>query len=203
LKTKKNEPLISTDVQTDSSTQQANNCPNCGAELPESALFCSECGKPKEGIHCTHCDKLSIFDFCPDCGKPVTEEAIAELQCAQDEMLSQANATTQETTTPDAMSPKTFSSNQVARRWYNAYNPSTLAQTAEVEAELAKLELLINSDMITENNDYDDDDYVKDEPEVVKEEPVRKSLLSDRQMSFIRQTGADIDAEQNRRRCTL
>ena len=84
-------------------------CKFCYAEIPEEALFCPECGKPKDGINCPHCGKLSIFDFCSSCGKPVTEEAVAELQHAQDEIL--------EITAQDEAN-KTFSSNQEARRWY-------------------------------------------------------------------------------------
>jgi ribosomal protein L40E len=162
-------------------------CKFCYAEIPDEALFCPECGKPKEGISCPHCGKLSIFDFCPACGKPVTEEAVAELQRAQDEILSSAGADGQETAVPST--PKTFASNQEARRWYNAHNPSTLAQTPEVEAELARLEALINS---------------QPEPEIIEETPpaappARKSLFSDKQLASIRKTGAVVDAAIHKR----
>jgi ribosomal protein L40E len=116
-----------------------SQCKFCYADIPDEALFCPECGKPKDGIPCPHCGKLSMFDFCPVCGKPVTEEAIAELQHAQDEILSSSAQTT-------APEKKTFSSNQEARRWYNAHNPSTLAQTVGVEAELARLDAVINTE---------------------------------------------------------
>jgi len=91
-------------------------CKFCYADLSSSdALFCPECGKPKDGIPCPNCGTLSIFDFCSKCGKPVTEEAIAELKHAQEEMTNQASV------------KKTFSSNQEARRWYNT---QATAQTA-------------------------------------------------------------------------
>ena len=148
-------------------------CKFCYADLSSSdALFCPECGKPKDGIPCPNCGTLSIFDFCSKCGKPVTEEAIAELKHAQAEMASQSSSDAPET------AKKTFSSNQEARRWYNA---QAAAQTAEIEAELAKLETLINSEP---------------EPEETGDEapaPVRKSLFSDRQMASIRKTGAVVD----------
>jgi len=148
-------------------------CKFCYADLSSSdALFCPECGKPKDGIPCPHCGKLSIFDFCSNCGKPVTEEAIAELKHAQEEMASQALSAA-----PEA-AKKTFSSNQDARRWYNA---QAAAQTAGIETELAQLEALINSEP---------------EPEVTKNEapvPAKKSLFSDRQMESIRKTGAVVD----------
>jgi len=144
-------------------------CKFCYADLSsDDALFCPECGKPKDGIPCPYCGTLSIFDFCPKCGKPVTEEAIAELKHAQEEMAS--------LTAPEAT--KKFSSNQDARRWYNA---QAAAQTAGIETELAQLETLINS---------------KPEPEVTENEapvPARKSLFSDRQMESIRKTGAVVD----------
>jgi hypothetical protein len=148
-------------------------CKFCYADLSsDDALFCPECGKPKEGIPCPHCGTLSIFDFCSKCGKPVTEEAIAELKHAQEEIASQ--------TAPET-AKKTFNSNQDARRWYNA---QVAAQTAGIETELAQLETLINSGPEPE------------EPEVIKEEtppPAKKSLFSDRQMESIRKTGAVVD----------
>jgi RNA polymerase subunit RPABC4/transcription elongation factor Spt4 len=160
-------------------------CKFCYAEIPDEALFCPECGKPKDGIPCPHCSKLSIFDFCPSCGKPVTEEAIAELEHAQAELLSSA---AQETTAPEK---KTFSSNQEARRWYNAHNPSTLTQTAGVEAELARLEALINSDSEPEKTE--------DEAPPQTQPIIRKSLFSERQLASIRKTGAIVDAAIHKR----
>jgi predicted amidophosphoribosyltransferase len=151
-------------------------CKFCYAVIPDEALFCPECGKPKDGIPCPHCGKLSIFDFCPACGKPVTEEAVAELQRVQDEMLNNASPAEQ----------KTFASNQEARRWINAHNPSTVSQTPEVAEELARLEALINSEP---------------EPEITVETPptARKSLFSDKQLASIRKTGAVVDAAIQKR----
>jgi ribosomal protein L40E len=151
-------------------------CKFCYAEIPEDALFCPECGKPKNGIPCPHCGKLSIFDFCPACGKPVTEEALVELQRAQDEQATSASPEITETET----AKKTFSSNQEARRWYYA---SAIAQTAGIEAELTQLETLINS---------------LPEPETIEDKkpsppPIRKSLFSDKQIASIRKTGAAVD----------
>ena len=147
-------------------------CKFCYTEIPEEALFCPECGKPKDGINCPHCGKLSIFDFCSSCGKPVTEEAVAQLQLAQ-----------QETSAQDAAN-KTFSSNQEARCWYNA---CALAKTAGVETELARLETLINS--------YPESEKIEDEVLVppTPQPPKRKSLFSDKQLASIRKTGAAVD----------
>jgi len=150
-------------------------CKFCYADLSsDDALFCPECGKPKDGIPCPHCGKLSIFDFCSKCGKPVTEEAIAELKHAQEEMASQTASTA-----PEAVK-KTFSSNQDAGRWYNA---QAAVQTAGIEAELAQLETLINS---------------LPEPELIEDKkpsppPTKKSFFSDKQIASIRKTGAAVD----------
>ena len=153
-------------------------CKFCYADLTsDEALFCPECGKPKDGIPCPHCGKLSIFDFCSNCGKPVTEEAIAELKHAQKEMASQASSAAPEAALVTVK--KTFSSNQEARRWHNAHRPA--AKTAKIEAELAKLETLIKS---------------KPQPEKTEKEApasVRKPLFSERQMASIRKTGAVVD----------
>jgi len=148
-------------------------CKFCYADLSSSdALFCPECGKPKDGIPCPNCGTLSIFDFCSKCGKPVTEEAIAELKHAQEEMANLSSSDAPET------EKKTFSSNQEARRWYNA---QAAAQKAEIEAELAKMETLIDSDPQTE------------EPEDEAPVPAKKSLFSEKQMASIRRTGAVVD----------
>jgi ribosomal protein L40E len=140
-------------------------CKFCYADLSsDAALFCPECGKPKDGIPCPNCGTLSIFDFCSKCGKPVTEEAIADLRLARDNK---------------AAAPETFSSHQEARRWHNAHRPA--AQTAEINAELAQLEALINS---------------KPELEIIENEEhvsIKKPLFSDRQMNSIRKTGAVVD----------
>ncbi|MCL2067274.1 MAG: zinc-ribbon domain-containing protein [Treponema sp.] len=163
-------------------------CKFCYAEIPEEALFCQECGKPKDGINCPHCGKLSIFDFCSGCGKPVTEEAVAELQRAQNEILNRIPSDTPEAAEQET-EKKTFSSNQEARRWYNA---CAAAQTASVEAELSRLETLIKSDP---EQEIAEDEAVKDEVPVppTPQPPKRKSLFSDKQLASIRKAGAAVD----------
>jgi hypothetical protein len=158
-------------------------CKFCYAEIPEEALFCPECGKPKDGINCPHCGKLSIFDFCPSCGKPVTEEAVTDLQRAQNEILNRLSSDTQETTDQVAAN-KTFSTNQEARRWYNAF---AVAQTVGVEAELARLETLINN--APEPEKIEDKTLIPLTPHP----PKRKSLFSNKQLASIRKTGAAVD----------
>jgi predicted RNA-binding Zn-ribbon protein involved in translation (DUF1610 family) len=149
-----------------------HQCKFCYAELSDDAAFCPECGKPKEGIPCPHCGNLCIFDFCTKCGKPVTEEAIAEKASAEEQDAQLITPVDEE--------------------------------TAEIEAEIARLKALIDSEPAIEDDDvYDPDDYYEkkpeDEPVVTEDEPVRKSLFSDRQMASIKQTGADIDDARNQR----
>ena len=152
-------------------------CKFCYAEIPDEALFCPECGKPKDGIPCPNCGKLSIFDFCSSCGKPVTEEAIAEISNAQDEIQNQISVT------PEIEAEeKNFKSNQEARRWYNA---SAIAQAAVIEAELARLEVLVNSE--PEPNGIEDEVLLSPPP------PVKKSFFSEKQLESIRKTGAVVE----------
>lgn len=53
-------------------------CPNCGAQMDDESLFCTECGKPiPQGNVCPHCG-ASVNDgdaFCQNCGKKVGEES--------------------------------------------------------------------------------------------------------------------------------
>jgi len=160
-------------------------CKFCYAEIPDEALFCPECGKPKEGIFCPHCGKLSIFDFCSGCGKPVTEEAAAELQRAQDEMLNRISPAAPAATAEAA--GKTFSSNQEARRWFNA---SAIAEKARIEAEIAKLEVLLGE---VQQIDSESEPEETNAPPVSPKPPQRKSLFSDKQLESIRKTGAAVE----------
>lgn len=51
-------------------------CPNCGAQIADDSLFCTECGKqiPQDNV-CPHCG-ASVNDgdsFCQNCGKSILE----------------------------------------------------------------------------------------------------------------------------------
>ena len=127
-------------------------CKFCYTELSPDAVFCPECGNPKDGIQCPDCGALSIFDFCTKCGKPLTEGAALALKLARDD--------------PDARE-------MVA----------AVEQTVSIEAELARLEALIQS-----------------EPSVSPAPPpVKKSLFSDRQLSSIIKTAENREAAVLRR----
>jgi len=60
----------------------------CYAHLTPDAGFCAECGNPKEGVRCTDCGILSIFDFCTQCGKPLTDGAHAALELAKSDPVA-------------------------------------------------------------------------------------------------------------------
>ena len=51
-------------------------CPNCGAQMNDDSLFCTECGKQiPQGNQCPHCGALlnNGDAFCQNCGKKVVE----------------------------------------------------------------------------------------------------------------------------------
>ena len=54
-------------------------CSNCGSQINDGDLFCTECGKPvPQGRVCPHCG-VGISDndvFCINCGKKLDEESI-------------------------------------------------------------------------------------------------------------------------------
>jgi len=127
-------------------------CKFCYTELAPDAVFCPECGNPKDGIQCPDCGALSIFDFCTKCGKPLTEGAALALEYAKDD--------------PDAH-------DMVA----------AIEQTVTIEAELAKLEVLINAEP----------------PAKPAPPPVRKSLFSDQQLLSIMKTSENREGAVLRR----
>ena len=57
-------------------------CPNCGAQIIDDSLFCTECGKPiPQGNVCPHCG-ASVNEgdvFCQCCGKRVDESPSLEM----------------------------------------------------------------------------------------------------------------------------
>lgn len=57
-------------------------CPNCGAQIIDDSLFCTECGKPiPQGNVCLHCG-ASVNEgdvFCQCCGKRVDESPSLEM----------------------------------------------------------------------------------------------------------------------------
>lgn len=57
-------------------------CPNCGAQINDDSLFCTECGKPiPQGSVCPYCG-ASVNEgdaFCQSCGKRVDEILSTEM----------------------------------------------------------------------------------------------------------------------------
>jgi hypothetical protein len=215
----------------DTESQELTLCPNCGAELPAEAIFCSECSVPVKQHICPKCGKANRFatdicescktwllenqckfcyaelddgsSFCPECGSP--KDGIPCPHCGNLSIFDFCLKCGK------PVSERAIAEAQVAQAELPTPAPVE-AETAAIEAEIAKLDMLINTEPVVDEpaieDDYDDvydpDDYyeepeIEDEPEIVEEEPVRKSLFSDSQISSIRQTGADIDDARNQR----
>ena len=57
-------------------------CPNCGAQMNDDSLFCTECGRPiPQGSVCPHCGaSLNEGDvFCQNCGKKVDDSPSTDI----------------------------------------------------------------------------------------------------------------------------
>jgi ribosomal protein L40E len=214
-------------IQTDVDSQEVILCPNCGAEVPADAIFCPECSAPLKQHICPKCGAVNTYaadicivcktwllehqckfcyaeipdeaSFCPECGKP--KEGIPCPHCGN---LSIFDFCTKcgKPVTEEAIAEKASAEEQDAQ----LITPVD-AETAEIEAEIAKLKALIGSEPVIEDDDngdvYDPDDYYEKKPEDesvdTEDEPPRKSLFSAGQMASIKQTGADIDDARNQR----
>lgn len=67
-----------------------NKCPNCGAEVPTSSLFCSACGTampktncnnsqpPEDSVKCNNCGNFvnKNMRFCTSCGTPMQQSTV-------------------------------------------------------------------------------------------------------------------------------
>lgn len=67
-------------------------CKFCLTDVAEDDVFCGSCGNPQAGIACPRCGTLSIFDFCRKCDIPLSREAHeqasrAKADPAQQELL--------------------------------------------------------------------------------------------------------------------
>jgi hypothetical protein len=214
---------VRTETQNDS--RGTVLCPNCSAELPEEALFCPECGASIKQRKCPNCGAANPLSadicqickawllegqckfcyaevsdeasFCPECGKP--KDGIPCPHCGNLSIFDFCAKCGKPVTEEAAVAVQTAHS--------EVNNPVPAdTQTATIEAEIAKLDSLINSesepkvaDVYDSDDVYDPDGAYEEEPEVFEDEPVRKSFFSDRQMAAIRQTGADIDKANQQR----
>jgi len=68
---------INSDAQSGSS-DDIGKCSKCGAEMPENAKFCLECGEKTElprGIKCSQCGEITpAGKFCLHCGNPMARK---------------------------------------------------------------------------------------------------------------------------------
>ena len=62
-------------------------CLNCGAQIDDNSLFCTECGKQiPQGNVCSHCGATTNNDdgFCQNCGKPLNQPVVIEEETKSD-----------------------------------------------------------------------------------------------------------------------
>jgi chemotaxis protein histidine kinase CheA len=209
-------------AQTSADSQVLVLCPKCGAEIPEDAPFCGECGAAAKQRICPNCGKGNTLtadicqyckawllenqckfcyaelsddsSFCPECGKP--REGIPCPHCGHLSIFGFC---------PKCGKPVTEEAVAELKAAQAEMPPAPVdPQIAEMEAELAKLEAVINAEPepVIAYDDYEDaydpDGYDEPDP-VIEAEPERKPFFSSSQMASIRQTGSDIDAAQMQR----
>jgi len=175
--------------------KSAAPCPNCGASVPEGALFCPECGsdlnnpsfcpncgaKTSPGAdicpicktwllegQCKFCYTELAPDavFCPECGNH--KDGIQCPNCGTLSIFDFCTKCGTPLTEGAALALELAKDDPDAQKLVAA-----VEQAVTIEAELAKLEALLNADA----------------PASPAPPPVRKSLFSDRQFASIMKTG--------------
>lgn len=83
------------------------NCPNCGHELEQNAVFCPECGTRVRGKTCPHCGAPMVAqdDFCPRCGRLADDEQRTQRIPVQD-VSGQQETIRQYQNIPQAPTPR-------------------------------------------------------------------------------------------------
>jgi hypothetical protein len=146
-------------------------------DVAEDDAFCGSCGNPQAGIGCPRCGTLSIFDFCRKCDIPLSREAHeqaarAKADPAQQELL----AVLQEIATIDG---------RIEARRDAESQPSAasgLEKAQFLQMRLVRERAASESTMGTDNVAH------------------RKALFSANQQQQIGLLGAQIHAEEERKR---
>jgi len=180
-------------------------CPNCGASVPEEALFCPECGFDlKNPSFCPNCGAKTSpgadicpvcktwllegqckfcytelapgAEFCPECGNH--KDGIQCPDCGTLSIFDFCTKCGKPLTEGAALALELAKNDPDAQSLVTA-----VAQAVTIEAELARLDELIKTEV-----------PVRPAPP-----PVRKSLFSDRQLASIMKTGENREGAVLRR----